>query len=479
MALYELKVNVKKSSKGIQYISQFYPKCMDLADESYWSNPEKIANSNEVNCQSLRLALQAVGETWLSGHPLRGMSSMEGVGLEVLVYASQIGGVRATLILLLYMMNISPDKYALLSANIFRDYIQRKNEDDKEYKLEEIHSSYFHRRLETILLAVGLRAGIALNDVDLLELALTLFAGIPDVPIDLIADIETAKKICVECSSAVQKDACESVAGELTAGSCCLVPELTADFYVEVLANRPLQTKTATADSACDAMPVLSSITPFNNGDDVAVARYQRLLHPVPLCRWPDANNWAADLRKMSPGADSLITALEGEMALAQASGKRILKFRPILLVGPPGIGKTRIVQHIALAMGVPYIFLPFSGSNDNVVLAGTARGWHSARPSFLADEILRTECANPIVCLDELEKIGVGERNGRLWETLLTLLEPSTSELPALDNTVVAELRKSFRRNPGSIRRLASSVRHALEWSARIEREHHMHMPN
>ncbi len=56
---------------------------------------------------------------------------------------------------------------------------------------------------------------------------------------------------------------------------------------------------------------------------------------------------------------------------------------------------------------------------------------------------MLDTRCPNPVVILDEIDKIGLGRQNGRVWETLLTLLEPSSSR-SVIDEFLLGEVNYS-----------------------------------
>jgi ATP-dependent Lon protease len=75
----------------------------------------------------------------------------------------------------------------------------------------------------------------------------------------------------------------------------------------------------------------------------------------------------------------------------------------------------------------VPYEIVNCAGASDNRSVAGTARGWGSAHPSRIVEVFIDTQVANPIVLVDELEKAGGSEGNGRITQSLLTMLEPET----------------------------------------------------
>ncbi|MDA8375908.1 MAG: AAA family ATPase [Planctomycetia bacterium] len=174
---------------------------------------------------------------------------------------------------------------------------------------------------------------------------------------------------------------------------------------------------------------ILGNLTPGNDAkENQALSRFKALLRPLPLQTWPESPSWAEDLRREYPWMSPVMDRLENEWALRCVTGQPVLKFRPLLLVGNPGLGKSRFVQSLGEALGLPTAFLMMAGMNDNMMLKGTARGWGSARAGYLVEFMLENRQANPLVCLDEIEKVGTSKRNGRLWETLLTMLEPATA---------------------------------------------------
>lgn len=100
---------------------------------------------------------------------------------------------------------------------------------------------------------------------------------------------------------------------------------------------------------------------------------------------------------------------------------------RPILLVGPPGIGKDSIVRRAAELIGRPLGEYDLAGSCDNRILKGTSKGWSSATPSHLAMICAHSRCANPVLLYGELDRAGGSRRNGNMHEALLGLAEPTT----------------------------------------------------
>jgi hypothetical protein len=195
------------------------------------------------------------------------------------------------------------------------------------------------------------------------------------------------------------------------------------------------------ADDTRARRTVLQSMqAPQKDEDRRGLERFRALLRPLPLVPWPRSLSWAKLLQQEFPWMAAVIGALERQQVLAQRLGAGGLRLRPLLLLGPAGTGKTRFLQRLGEVMAAPTIFVPLAGANDNMLLKGTARGWSSARPGFLVEMMLERKCPNPLVVLDELDKVGLGRQNGRVWETLLTLLEPASSS-KVLDEYLLGEV--------------------------------------
>lgn len=103
-------------------------------------------------------------------------------------------------------------------------------------------------------------------------------------------------------------------------------------------------------------------------------------------------------------------------------------KLHPMLLWGPPGAGKTSYIQRLAELSGTPWRLIPLAGENSSMVLKGNSRGWSTARPSAALEMIKEKATANPIIVLDELDKAGGSNQNGKVADVLVQLLETQTA---------------------------------------------------
>jgi hypothetical protein len=103
------------------------------------------------------------------------------------------------------------------------------------------------------------------------------------------------------------------------------------------------------------------------------------------------------------------------------------VRWNPILLTGPAGVGKSRLVRRLGDLLSIGVYRYDGSGASDNM-FGGSPKGWGNTVPSAPARAVNQTRIANPILLTEEIEKGATSTRNGRLWDVILVYLERETA---------------------------------------------------
>ncbi len=151
-----------------------------------------------------------------------------------------------------------------------------------------------------------------------------------------------------------------------------------------------------------------------------------------PLAKPPA--DWHERLAQLQREAPNFSTVLQAVVRPHLALCERGIRHRmpPILLVGPPGVGKTRFAHSLALLLGVPPpLLVTFAAETNASALSGSSTFWSNSSPGRLFETLawgngVCAPVANPLVVLDEIDK-----RSGSTFDplgALYGLLEVDTA---------------------------------------------------
>ncbi|HWH73014.1 MAG TPA: AAA family ATPase [Methylibium sp.] len=126
------------------------------------------------------------------------------------------------------------------------------------------------------------------------------------------------------------------------------------------------------------------------------------------------------------PNFHTVLDAVKRQLALCTDS-RDALEITPMLLLGPPGVGKTHFARELAQLLGTGLGFLSMSSLTAGWVLSGASSQWKGARPGKVFETLVDGQYANPVMVVDEIDKAG-GEHAYDPLGSLYSLLEHDTA---------------------------------------------------
>lgn len=159
------------------------------------------------------------------------------------------------------------------------------------------------------------------------------------------------------------------------------------------------------------------------------------IYHPLPVTSANTRDEIAAFLNHTKVQLDTIVYGhadAKNQLLriLAQWISNPTSKGHCIGIHGPPGIGKTSLIKNgISKALNLPFAFVPLGGASDASFLDGHAFTYEGSMYGKIAEVLMRTQCMNPVIFFDELDKVSETNKGEEISHVLTHLTDSTQND--------------------------------------------------
>jgi ATP-dependent Lon protease len=133
-------------------------------------------------------------------------------------------------------------------------------------------------------------------------------------------------------------------------------------------------------------------------------------------------------LESKFPNFKNAIEYYVEQLHLCNITEERYIEFKPLLITGVPGVGKTQFCSEVAASLNLNLNIIQCSSTTAGFVIGGGSAQWSGARPGKVHTILRDSDAANPFILLDEIDKMA-GDIRYDSYGSLYSLLEKNTAK--------------------------------------------------
>lgn len=135
------------------------------------------------------------------------------------------------------------------------------------------------------------------------------------------------------------------------------------------------------------------------------------------------------ELHERFPNFKEVIDFIDERLSLNYSTVDKIFYLPPILLKGDPGVGKTYFCEELSKLFNLYFTERDLSITSEAFVLSGMDSSWGNSKNGLIFDTLFNNKTANPIICLNEIDKVNKDRNNNSPVNILYTLLEQNSAK--------------------------------------------------
>lgn len=174
---------------------------------------------------------------------------------------------------------------------------------------------------------------------------------------------------------------------------------------------------------------IIAKVNDFQaNKNDIVLKKQLEYILSLPWDKSVELNTDFNDITKKLDDTHNGLKEVKDQILdyIAVTSNTGYSNAPVICLVGAPGVGKTTIAQSIAKALNIPFEMVSMGGIYDESEVRGFNATYQGARPGRFVDAIKHAGVNNPLILIDEIDKVTTTSHHGNPQAALLELLDPS-----------------------------------------------------